>query len=380
MLSSSSPLPAKAISDAGLEKVFVTVSAIPDLGQIFWPIARFLTVDVELAVFMRVLSEEVRHTQRRGDAVLRQDRRRVSQIASSRAAAADGARAFQQSGGLVSPKRRLRGGLSACSLGVVAVRLLCGFSFAERFSRMPVAERLFPLRVRSILRHLYLTARQMQRTTPRTCTICGHQGHFLPCGTPIRPDSLCPKCSSLERQRLTKLWADQNEQVFSGKRILHFAPETSITRIFEPKASSYITADITPGRAQLVLNIENLALPSNSEDVVVCFHVLEHVNDKLALSELYRVMRPNGVALLMVPMIEGWDSSYENDEVTTPRDRELHYGQYDHVRWFGGDFRDRIKAAGFSLKEYVSDGASTVKYALLPGERIFIATKPSNSI
>ncbi len=78
--------------------------------------------------------------------------------------------------------------------------------------------------------------------------------------------------------------------------------------------------DIAPGKADRVLNIEAIASPDASYDCVVCSHVLEHVDDKKALSEIYRVLRPGGVALIMLPVIEGWAKTYENPAVTSPED------------------------------------------------------------
>jgi hypothetical protein len=78
----------------------------------------------------------------------------------------------------------------------------------------------------------------------------------------------------------------------------------------------------------------------------------------------------------MTPVAEGWDTTYENAAVTDPRGRTVHFGQWDHVRYFGRDLRDRIRRAGFTLDEFVTDGADCVEFSLLRGERVFIATKP----
>ena len=65
--------------------------------------------------------------------------------------------------------------------------------------------------------------------------------------------------------------------------------------------------------------------------------------------EIYRVLKPGGVVLIMLPVIEGWSTTYENNAVVTPEERARHYGQADHVRYYGADVRDRIRAAGFKL-------------------------------
>jgi len=104
--------------------------------------------------------------------------------------------------------------------------------------------------------------------------------------------------------------------------------------------------------------------------------VLEHVDDAKALSEIYRVLKPGGVALIMLPVIEGWSTTYENPRVTTPEERKRHYGQSDHVRYYGADIRERIKRAGFALDEFTAEGEDVLTYALQRGEKVFIATKP----
>ena len=77
----------------------------------------------------------------------------------------------------------------------------------------------------------------------------------------------------------------------------------------------------------------------------------------------------------MVPIIEGWTSTYENPSVRTNRGRNLHFGQADHVRFYGADVRERIRAAGFALDEYAANGEDCVKFGLARGETVFIAIK-----
>lgn len=217
----------------------------------------------------------------------------------------------------------------------------------------------------------------LRRTRPRrrSCNICAFDGFFDPAGWPLRPDAQCPRCSSLERHRLFKLWFDAHEQRLVGSKLLHFAPEPSITRFVRPSVETYVTADVAPGRADLVLNIEQIDQPDASFDAILCFHILEHVEDRKALSELRRILRPNGVLLLMFPIVEGWSATYENPEITSPDDRLLHFGQADHVRFFGSDVRDRIRAAGFGLSEFTADNPDQIiRYGLMRGEKLFVAT------
>ncbi|MDE3115804.1 MAG: class I SAM-dependent methyltransferase [Pseudomonadota bacterium] len=218
--------------------------------------------------------------------------------------------------------------------------------------------------------------RKLSRRYPRVCNICRYEGPFGPAGKGTRNDAKCPRCKSAERYRLFKLWQDRQPEALQGKDILHFAPEKSISALVRPLARSYRTADITPGRADMVLNIEAIDLPDASLDAVICFHVLEHVDDARALSEMFRVLRPGGTAALMVPIVEGWARTYESPAITAPDQRTLHFGQFDHVRYYGADLRERIRAAGFRLEEFTAEEPDVLRHGLIRGEKVFVATKP----
>ena len=129
--------------------------------------------------------------------------------------------------------------------------------------------------------------------------------------------------------------------------------------------------------ADLSLNIEDIALDANSVDAILCSHVLEHVDDTKAMPELYRILRTGGRMLAMVPIIEGWERTYENPAIESPEDRRFHFGRVDHLRWYGADFRERLKAVGFEVLEYTAEGREAVGHALLRGEKVFICRKPS---
>lgn len=210
---------------------------------------------------------------------------------------------------------------------------------------------------------------------PRECPICGFRGRFLPAGYPLRPDARCPKCDGLERHRLLVLGIAEMNLIKPTDQVLHFAPEPPVARVVQPSAEGYISADLYSTKADREIDIENMKLKDESFDVIVCSHVLEHVDDAKALHESYRVLRREGRLLAMVPIVEGWDRTYENPQVTSPEEREVHFGQFDHVRYYGRDFRERIIDAGFSLTEFSADGRDTVRYGLNRGERLFVGLK-----
>lgn len=212
---------------------------------------------------------------------------------------------------------------------------------------------------------------------PRLCPLCDYYGNFAPFGAPPRYDARCPSCGSLERHRLIWLTILRRNLIGPRHSFLHFAAEPLLRRKIQPLVAQYASAEVRlDARADLLLNIEAIDLPDASEDRIMCNHVLEHVDDTRALAELFRVLRPGGILFLTTPIVEGWAHSYENPDITDAALRLLHFGQRDHIRMFGRDLRDRIRAAGFSLDEVTATEPDVHRYGLMRGETVFIATKP----
>ena len=210
--------------------------------------------------------------------------------------------------------------------------------------------------------------------TDRECPVCGHVGPFSP--VKHKPEIWCPGCDSRPRHRLLKLWMDRGMRLAPGARVVHFAAEPWVRREMERRGAVYQTADIN-GKFELRLDIAAMALPDGSVDMVIANHVLEHVDDAAALAEIHRVLRPGGQVVLTVPLIEGFDRTYEDPAHDTADKRRLYYGDADHLRWYGRDFRDRLAAPGFRVGEFTALEPEASRYALHRGEKVFIGLKPA---
>ena len=239
-----------------------------------------------------------------------------------------------------------------------------------------LAKLVIPAPVRWKLRQLQYWSSVLMATSAgagrRDCPICGYSGTFGAAGMPTRLGAICPRCRSGERQRLLYLAIERLQFLADVRSLLHFAPENCLTKTIKKYVADYKTADLVPGKASMVLNIEKIDLPDRSFDAVIAMHVLEHVDDRAALREIRRVLVPGGMFIAAVPIIEAWATTYENPAVVSKRDRTLHFGADGHRRWYGKDFRDRLKEAGFTVEEFVGDGSETVKYGLVRGDTIFI--------
>jgi SAM-dependent methyltransferase len=209
------------------------------------------------------------------------------------------------------------------------------------------------------------------------CPCCGYVGRFRSFGSDARPGAECPACGSLERHRLLRLAVSRGVVSFDGRRILHFAPEEAVTaEVRKARTVAYETADLVPGRAMVTLDIEHIDRPGEAYDLIICSHVLEHVDDRKALAEMFRILAPGGLLVALVPVIEGWPATYEDGSKVSAEERQLYFGQGDHVRLYGADFRDRVRAAGFVLDEFTADGKDSAEYSLQRGDKVFLATKP----
>lgn len=168
----------------------------------------------------------------------------------------------------------------------------------------------------------------------------------------------CPSCDASDRERLYALYLDR---VFAARdparrcRLLEFAPSFGLShKLKRMPFVDYRSADLYRNNVDDRVDITDMrAYADGSFDVVLCSHVLEHVpDDRRAMRELHRILRPDGFAIVMVPMVHGVDETNEDAAIDTPALRWKYFGSDDHVRQYGRrDFADRLAAAGFAVEQ-----------------------------
>ncbi len=193
----------------------------------------------------------------------------------------------------------------------------------------------------------------------KRCPICGcERRKFLPYGyVTQRENALCPSCLSLERHRLLWLYLSRECGVEKQRpTLLHIAPEVSLMRkfhkIYRGLPKRYVTADLESPLAHLHFDVQQIPLDDNYADVIICNHLLEHVDDdRKAMQELHRILKPGGWGILLSPVEYDRTTTFEDDSIVDPKERTRIFGQYDHRRIYGLDYADRLREAGFRVEE-----------------------------
>ena len=188
-------------------------------------------------------------------------------------------------------------------------------------------------------------------------------------------NKLCPKCGSLGRSR--RLWSEISSDL-DHKTVLHFSPPKRLSKkIKASNCKTYVTSDYAGEfKALKSLNIENIEEPNNTYDLIICYHILEHINKDLkAMSELFRILKPGGKGYIQTPFKEG--AIYENPDITTPEDRLEHFGQDDHVRIYSAEgLIERLQSVGFYTELLSFKEEENNHYGFQTTEKIIVITKP----
>ena len=229
---------------------------------------------------------------------------------------------------------------------------------------------------------------------------------FLPYGYgKQRNNALSPSTLSLERHRLLWLYLKNETDFFqsepvsdaqvpnsnrvklrdaeinSALKVLHFAPEQAFYKVFRnQKNIQYTTTDLFSPLADVKADICNLPFKDNSYDLIFCNHVLEHIpDDTKAMQELFRVLKPGGMAILQIPQDLKREATFADDSITDQKERAAIFGQYDHVRIYGRDYFDKLRSIGFKVieEDYTNKIAPELveKYCLAKGEIIPVCFK-----
>ena len=238
----------------------------------------------------------------------------------------------------------------------------------------------FPNFKRSLVRALYAGNRIWYRGDRRFCPIC-ENGFRKFLEAHDRDDRRCPYCASVERHRLLWLFLHEKTSLFTKPtRLLHMAPlEFWAKKLSACAEIDYVTGDLESPVAKYHFDVTQIPFETGSFDAVLCNHVLEHVpDDTAAMAELLRVLKPGGFAVLQVPLKEG--PTFEDPTITDPAEREKHFGQFDHLRWYGDDYYDRLREVGFDVTpvDFVQEiePADRERMRLPEHEVICFCTKP----
>ena len=230
---------------------------------------------------------------------------------------------------------------------------------------------------------------------------------FLEHGTPFALEDFetlnaeaysCPRCGAADRDRLYALFVRKAFPKRQGSpdrrpvRILDFAPAKSLAEFLKrwfgdrEQPYEYRSADLFMDGVDDRVNLMDLGCyPDGSWDLIVCSHVLEHVpDDRKAMRELHRVLRPGGRAILMAPICLKATAVEEDASVTDEAERWRRFGQEDHVRLYSRDgFLERVGAAGFRIEEWTADSfkAGAFKRAgIAQGSVLYVGTKRRNAL
>lgn len=196
-------------------------------------------------------------------------------------------------------------------------------------------------------------------------------------------DNLCPVCMTGDVNRLIHLYLDTYLASRDHTSILEIAPiPESISRLKRMAKVSYRSADLYSPLADDAVDLQDMNIYDDSSfDVIICSHVLEHVtSDTAALKELYRITKPGGRAILMVPIHLDVTKTIESKKPLSPQENLRRFGQSDHVRLYSrSGFEANVRKAGFELLKLDSNSFpkdAFLKYGILPRSILYIGVKP----
>jgi SAM-dependent methyltransferase len=212
-----------------------------------------------------------------------------------------------------------------------------------------------------------------------------YEKHII--GAGYRLNNVCPRCYSLDRDRLVYLFLQEKTTIFNSPiTLFHVAPEGCLRVMLASMSNITYVAGVKYlegyyyERLTDLLDITSIPFDNEAFDVIICNHVLEHIqDDALAISELYRVLKPGGWAILQVPISKILETTFEDPTAIDPETRERFFGQFDHVRIYGQDYKNRLEKAGFVVKTYNPTkekwAVNLDQFAINPEEDLYVVYK-----
>jgi predicted SAM-dependent methyltransferase len=208
-------------------------------------------------------------------------------------------------------------------------------------------------------------------------------------GGGCRSNAVCPICGCWDRERLAYLYLKNRPHLLSkSTKLLHVAPELNLGLWLRSKVElDYVSADRSMDNVDLNIDLTKIPFPNSTFNAIICNHVLEHIpNDRTAMAELFRVLKPDGWAMLQVPISLYLAATYEDFTITDPIGRERAFGQHDHLRIYAMDYVDRLKQAGFAVELFHwcrndgDYGGANNKFGLIDREIVFFAPRSDHAV
>lgn len=219
---------------------------------------------------------------------------------------------------------------------------------------------------------------------PYHCPICSKNFWHIRCLVhKTKPHLNCPRCDLFQRHRFLWLYLQRETDFFRNRYdVLHISPSPALqAKLSKLPLLNYKTSTLDSEYTDYQFDLIKIDLPDNHVDIVLCIHVLEHIEDDVkAMAEIYRILKPGGWALFMVP--QKGDVTKEDPSIVTPEERLKHFGQKDHVRFYGLDIIERMRSVNFDVSTLSSadlfDREEVYRYNLFWLTRVYQCRKPLN--
>jgi SAM-dependent methyltransferase len=166
------------------------------------------------------------------------------------------------------------------------------------------------------------------------------------------------------------------DKIIRDKKVLHFAPEASVGTLIKGIAKDYKTADFfaegySYDDIDYNLDISNMeAIEDESFNCVIACDVLEHVPHHIkGMKEVHRILTKGGYCIFTVPQKDNLKETFEDPTITDKKQREEVFGQFDHLRIYGDDFKSLLQDCGFTVTavtEQFFDPKTVKKFVLFP--------------